>query len=71
MSPSETILYPIELPNILIKFKDTFVQQLLTPIDKAIETLQSASDPVLFLLLIILFIQMIRLAIVQATASKK
>lgn len=71
MNQTEKILFPIELPEVIVSFKDNFVSQLILPIDRAIQALQTASDPVIFLLLIILFVQLIRLAIVQTKSLKK
>ena len=71
MSHSEQILYDIQLPEFVNKFKLACVEQLVPPIDMAIETINSTSSPLLFILLIILFVQLLRVAIVQAQSKSK
>ena len=65
MNQTEQILYPIPLPDFIMKFKDACVEQLVSPIDYAIESINSTSDPILFILLIVLFVQLLRVALIQ------
>lgn len=66
MNQTEQVLYSLPLPSFVNKFKDSCLSQLLPIVDKTISAIDSASDPIIILLFIILFIQLIRLAILQA-----
>ena len=66
MNQTEQVLYSIQLPDFLTQFKTACIQQLVPPIDSAISALNSTSDPIIFLLIIILFVQLLRVALVQS-----
>ena len=71
MSEPQQILYDLALPEFLSNFRDVCLGQLIRPIDFAIQVIQNSTDPVLYLLCIIIFAQLLRIAMVQNQNSSE
>ena len=70
MSSVEIVLYDISLPNFISRFRINCINYLVTPIDSVIAMVEQLNDPILFILLVILILQLLRVALVKDNETK-
>jgi len=63
MTQVERSLLEVNFPDFVTRFKDVCLDQLLPIIDQTIDEIRQADNSTLIVLLIILFVQLLRLAL--------